>query len=439
MSQITMSGVCEKHITAMAREYAASVLSAAAEKYGFSAEEAAAEFLSTKTEMVRPKKKSSGPKKSEVEKKPQTILPFCGDIRVECCKGIRLNHQLFTQCSNSPMEGDFCKTCNGQAAKNAGKPTYGTVEDRMAVGRMEYYAGGKKVVRYSRVMDKLNITREEAEKAAAAVGVVIAEDQFEHEVVKKGRPAKSTQVSDTESETSSASSEKTKKKAGRPKKIAKVVQSSTGDDLISSLVAEAAQVEPAAAAQVEPAVAEEVKPPTKTAITKAGLPVLKEMCASAGLKEAKKAEMQKNLRLHYGYDSDEEKKPAAAPTPAPVAVEAAAPTPAPTPAATSEAGAMSEADRMKACKAQLGVSGGIQVPCTPAAESDELEAEDVADDDDDGVEVEMWSHPKTGKTYLIDKSDNMLYDAASQNPVGIWNPVTENIDELDEEEDEDED
>ena len=314
MSQITMSGVCEKHITAMAREYAASVLSAAAEKYGFSAEEAAAEFLSTKMEMVRSKKKSSEAKKPEVEKKPQTILPFCGDIHVECCKGIRLNHQLFTQCSNSPMEGDFCKTCNGQAVKNGGKPTYGTVEDRMAVGRMEYSAGGKKVVRYSRVMAKLNITREEAEKAAAAVGVVIAEDQFEHEVVKKGRPAKSTEVSDTESETSSASSEKSKKKAGRPKKIAKVVQSTTGDDLISCLVAEAAQAEPAAA---EEGKSEEVKPPTKTAITKAGLPLLKEMCASAGLKEAKKAEMQKNLRLHYGYDSDEEKKPAAAPTAAP--------------------------------------------------------------------------------------------------------------------------
>ena len=416
MSQITMSGVCEKHITAMAREYAASVLSAAAEKYGFSAEEAAAEFLSTKTEMVRPKKKCSGPKKSEVEKKPQTILPFCGDIRVECCKGIRLNHQLFTQCSNSPMEGDFCKTCNGQAVKNAGKPTYGTVEDRMAVGRMEYCAGGKKVVRYSRVMDKLNITREEAEKAAAAVGVVIAEDQFEHEVVKKGRPAKSTEVSDTESETSSASSEKTKKKAGRPKKIAKVVQSSTGDDLISSLVAEAAQAEPAAA---EEAKSEEVKPPTKTAITKAGLPLLKEMCASAGLKEAKKAEMQKNLRLHYGYDSDEEKKPAAAPTPAaptPAAPTPAAPTPAPVAAPVAAPAATIE----------------------PIA-SDELEAEDVADEDDDGVEVEMWSHPKTGETYLIDKSDNMLYEAVSHNPVGIWNPVTENIDELDEEEDEDED
>ncbi len=76
---------------------------------------------------------------------------------------------------------------------------------------------------------------------------------------------------------------------------------------------------------------------------------------------------------------------------------------------------------------------------TPAVESEELEAEDVADEDDDGVEVEMWSHPKTGKTYLIDKSDNMLYDAVSQNPVGIWNPVTEIIDEIDEEEDEDED
>jgi hypothetical protein len=32
----------------------------------------------------------------------------------------------------------------------------------------------------------------------------------------------------------------------------------------------------------------------------------------------------------------------------------------------------------------------------------------------------------------------MLYDAVSQNPVGIWNHETENIDEIDEE-DEDED
>lgn len=47
-------------------------------------------------------------------------------------------------------------------------------------------------------------------------------------------------------------------------------------------------------------------------------------------------------------------------------------------------------------------------------------------------EVSLWNHPVTGKTYLVDKSDNMLYDAANQNPVGIWNPETENIDEIDE-------
>ena len=399
MSKITISGVCEKHITAMAREYAASVLTAAAEKYGFSAEEAVEEFLSNKAEMVRPKKKCSEPKKSEVDKKPSTILPFCGDVREECCKGIRLNHQLFTQCSNSPTNGEFCKTCYGQAEKNGGKPTYGTVDDRMAVERMEYSAGGKKVVRYSRVMDKLNISREEAEKAAAAVGVVIAEDQFVHEVVKKGRPAKSTDVSDTESESSSSSSssQKETKKAGRPKKTVKVVQSSTGDDLISSLVAQAAQGE--APSDVTEPKGDAVKPPTKTEITKAGLPLLKEMCVLAGLKESsKKAEMQKNLRIHYGYDSDAEKKPAAAPAPAP--------TPAPAPA--------------------------------PAPASDELEAEDCSDGEEKPKYVSLWNHPVTGKTYAMDKSDNTLYDPTSHNPVGIWNPNTQNIDEIDEEESEEE-
>ncbi len=400
MSSVNLSGVCEKHVLAMTRDYAESVLLAAAEKYGFDGAEALACLLSNKTEVVREKKVKKVTEKKSVEKKPQTVLPFCGEVQSDCCKAIRLNHNLFTQCTNSPAEGEFCKTCNGNAAKNDGKPTYGTVEDRMNAGRMEYSVGGKKVIRYSRVMDKLNITRDQAEKAAADMGVVIAEDQFEHEIVKKGRPSKSAEVSDTESETS----QKESKKAGRPKKAMKAVKSTTGDDLIASLIANAATTEAATteAATTETATKSEKKP-TKTDITKASVSLLKEMCSAAGVEEAKKAEMQKKLRLHYGYDSDEEKKPAAVSTPAP----------APAPAVEEELQHEEQKEEHK------------EEPSKEEEESDE-----------ENVEVELWTHPKTGEKYLIDKSDNMIYDIESYDTVGIWNPETENIDEI---EDEDED
>ena len=398
MSSVNLSGVCEKHVLAMTRDYAESVLLAAAEKYGFDGAEALACLLSNKTEVVREKKVKKVTEKKSVEKKPQTVLPFCGEVQSECCKAIRLNHNLFTQCTNSPAEGEFCKTCNGNAAKNDGKPTYGTVEDRMNAGRMEYSVGGKKVIRYSRVMDKLNITRDQAEKAAADMGVVIAEDQFEHEIVKKGRPSKSAEVSDTESETS----QKESKKAGRPKKAMKAVKSTTGDDLIASLIANAATTE---TATTETATKSEKKP-TKTDITKASVSLLKEMCSTAGVEEAKKAEMQKKLRLHYGYDSDEEKKPAAVSTPAPATAQA--------------------------------VEEELQHEEHKEEEPSKEEPSKEEESDEENVEVELWTHPKTGEKYLIDSSDNMLYAIEDYSPVGIWNPETENIDEI-EDEDEDED
>ena len=142
--------------------------------------------------------------------------------------------------------------------------------------------------------------------------------------------------------------------------------------------------------------------PTKTQISKADVATLKEMCSTAGLTKAKKAEMQKKLRLHYGYDSDEEKKPAAVSSPAP----------APAPAVEEEE--------------------------LQHEEHKEEEPSKEEESDEENVEVELWTHPKTGEKYLIDSSDNMLYAIEDYSPVGIWNPETENIDEI-EDEDEDED
>ena len=311
-ASVILSAASEKHLGSFAVDFASQVLSAASEKYGFSLEEARSEFLADTLSVQRPAKKSSGPKAPKKEKKvkPDCILPFCGQKMEGACCGIRLNHQLFTQCTNLVAGEEFCKTCQAQADKNGGKPTYGTIADRLAVGSLDYQVNGKKVVRFSKVMDKLKITQADALRVAAQAGVEIAAEQFEVVKAKKGRPAKDTSVSDTDSAKSSKAS---KKGPGRPKKSAKVVKSETSDDLIAALVAEATPVEEAKE-EVKETVQTDSKTPTKTEITKSNLGLLKEMCAAAGLEEGKKAEMQAALRTHFGYDSDsdssnKEKKP----------------------------------------------------------------------------------------------------------------------------------
>jgi len=82
------------------------------------------------------------------------------------------------------------------------------------------------------VMDKLEITREQAEKEASRFGLKIPEIEFEMKEVKRGRPKKSVEVSDTDSEISVEP-----KKRGRPRKEKQVVSSlSPGDDLIAGLI-----------------------------------------------------------------------------------------------------------------------------------------------------------------------------------------------------------
>ena len=164
------------------------------------------------------------------------ILPFCGKI-LDSCHGIKLNYGLYSQCMNERVvNGRYCKTCEKQGKKNStGKPTYGDITER--ISNMDNWRDkkGKEAIRYANVMDKLEITREMAEKSALEWGVTIPEKEFEIKEVKRGRPKKSVAVSDTDSEVSIEP-----KKRGRPR-INKTVISelSPGDDLIAGLIKEA--------------------------------------------------------------------------------------------------------------------------------------------------------------------------------------------------------
>ena len=59
--------------------------------------------------------------KNEIHNNKKIILPFCGKINEDCCKGIVFNHGLYTQCTKI-QSAKFCKICINQK--------YGSIEDR---------------------------------------------------------------------------------------------------------------------------------------------------------------------------------------------------------------------------------------------------------------------------------------------------------------------
>jgi hypothetical protein len=207
------------------------------EKFGFSIDDAL-EHLSLNKIQV----KTSGSPKTSVKSSAKIPLPFCG-VKLNSCGAIRLNHGLYTQCTNSGSEsidgyeGTLCKTCKKQAQTNSNnRPTYGYVEDRLKLGNDYKDTKGKEPVRYANIMEKLNISRNEAERAAENLGLVIAEIEFVPIRKTRGRPKKHSNVvddtsgSDTESVKSVTTNGQEKKGRGRPKKVKQEVQKLDDDE-----------------------------------------------------------------------------------------------------------------------------------------------------------------------------------------------------------------
>ena len=134
--------------------------------------------------------------KRQVIKKPKFPLPYCGVANKCNCRALRLNHGLYTQCTQKVSKGmRYCKTCQQGVDRSAtGKPTYGTIEDRLAVGAVDYVdPKGKRAVPYANVMEKLNITREDAEAEIKEFSELLGTDSIPAEHLtkreaKRGRP-----------------------------------------------------------------------------------------------------------------------------------------------------------------------------------------------------------------------------------------------------------
>ena len=167
-------------------------------------------------------------KKAAIMKKPEMVIPFCGEIEESWCKSVRFNHGLHTQCTNGPLlGGEYCKTCQKGAENSASsKPIYGDIRDRAAAKALEYRdPKGKLTTCYANVAKKMGLDLDRAKEVAKGFGWTIPADQLIESATKRGRPA----------------AKGTKKTAVAKVKKTSSVKSNSMDDQIAKLVAEAAE------------------------------------------------------------------------------------------------------------------------------------------------------------------------------------------------------
>lgn len=167
-----MSNAFTAAATIIAKDAVEDTIAKLSAKYGFDASEAREFLLSGGIEV----------KKQLI---PKEQMPWCGKIEPDCCKAISLNNNNFTQCYREVFEGNYCKPCSKQVAKD-GTPKWGDVHARSEGDPMEYRVGNRKVAPFSIFMEKRGIERKDVEEAATAYGLTIDPRHFEKK--RRGRP-----------------------------------------------------------------------------------------------------------------------------------------------------------------------------------------------------------------------------------------------------------
>jgi hypothetical protein len=339
-------------------------------------------------------------------------MPYSGEYNEECCKGLRQNKGLYTQCEMSKKSGDYCKQCSASAEKNSGMPEYGTIEQRRASDIYSYVdPKGRKPISYTKIMKKLNISEEEVKAEAEKLGISIDAGHFVVPETKRGRPAQEKAPKEP------------KGAKGRPKKAKKVLEiGGEEDDLFASLVAAAfpnppldpplEKVEPKIES-VEQNVAPEVVTEVAEVVEKVAAEVVVEKKVSKKAeseakkleKEAKKLEKETQKAEKEAQKLEKEAKKKAE-------LEA------------KEAKKKADLEAKEAKKAEKESKKAEKKPVVAAAgvKTDEEEQEVVKK-----IEVD-------GKKYLKSKSTGIIYDyneyvtSGDQVVLGKWNEATNKID-----------
>lgn len=144
--------------------------------------------------------------------KPTIPLPFCNVIEATWCKSIRVNHGLFTQCTNTVSGGTiYCKTCAKKVLD--GVPEHGNIHSRL--DKKDWSSPtGRTPTSYFTILNKLDIPITKAKEQAKNMGWEI--------------PA----------------SELVQPPRGRPRKPRKQIVNSQGNRIIAALIKEAASQSP---------------------------------------------------------------------------------------------------------------------------------------------------------------------------------------------------
>ena len=356
------------------------------ERYSFDPDEAMHEMkISPQVQEKKGKKEKKAPVPKKV--KPSIPLPFCDKVVEDNCCGIRRNHSLFTQCTNTKTsDSDYCKTCNAQASSNSTtKPKLGDIRDRLADGWEP--TGGAKLVSYGNVMEKLGISKDEAINIARQFDMEIPESQFEIVKGKRGRPKKDTSASSSDDEDT-----KPKRPRGRPKSSKKVV-STSGDDLIATLVKQQMSI---AIDTSESADSEsednERQSPTESIEANAG--AFDEAVDEAAVRlEAKKVEEAK---------AKEAKK-------------------------VEEANAKKAENASKKALAKAKEAAAAAAAKEEAANQPALTLEDLSDSDSDEEECVVEPVTHEGKVYYKNEDGEILDPDDDNSVVGEWNDETNSI------------
>ena len=194
MSEVLMSGMSR-----LVYESVEKAVRHCGSIYNFDAESALNSLnLCVELSSKKSKSKSKVVKEKVVKEKvvkSKVPMPFSGKALENCCKALRQNHGLYTQCDTEVKDSEYCKKCvNGEK--------FGTIEQRLAVGLMEYRdPSGKAPTAYMKVLKKLKISREEAESEAGKLNIIIDNIHFEEEKTEKkekGRPKKAKKIIELE-------------------------------------------------------------------------------------------------------------------------------------------------------------------------------------------------------------------------------------------------
>ena len=250
------------------KDLAVRCIQQCASKYGFNANEAIAELGFMEPGLMKRKPRQMV-NESQVAIRPRFPLPYSstfGDSKNRC-QAININHGLYTQCFSPPTDtriivrGEvkrFKQYCNGCARKmekyNLDSPKYGTVEQRKAVGIMDYVDPfGGKPVPYMKVLQQFNRTinevNDEASKFCMTIDPIHFEPVPEPVVVpaKRARPAEGEEGGQDHDEDEAPAKQKKVRKPsssssskGRPKKSEVRVEIDNGDaeEMFTALVAD---------------------------------------------------------------------------------------------------------------------------------------------------------------------------------------------------------